>query len=146
MSMSPDAVSRMNPEVKAIWLEALNSGRFQKGKGWLRLAFRDREDEYCCLGVLCELAVEAKVIPPPNAAEWRLGVEVYVHAYYQNQKDHVSSWRSTKMLPAAVTGWAGLASSDGEFLQEDSFKDSLVRINDRSDTFAPVIAAIEEYF
>lgn len=43
----------MNPEIKAKWLEALRSGKYQQTTGVLR-----RGDSYCCLGVLCDLSVE----------------------------------------------------------------------------------------
>lgn len=40
----------MNPEVKKQWLEALRSGEYKQGKEYLR-----NGDQYCCLGVLCDL-------------------------------------------------------------------------------------------
>lgn len=42
---------RMDPKVKETWLAALRSGKFNQG----RTALKDRNDNYCCLGVLCEL-------------------------------------------------------------------------------------------
>lgn len=41
----------MDKNVKLKWLEALKSGEYQKGTGYLR----DKEDKFCCLGVLCNL-------------------------------------------------------------------------------------------
>lgn len=38
----------MNQEIKAKWLEALRSGRYEQGTGRLRSIV----DKYCCLGVL----------------------------------------------------------------------------------------------
>lgn len=38
----------MNPDVKKRWIEALRSGDYKQGRGWLR----NIDDEYCCLGVL----------------------------------------------------------------------------------------------
>ena len=55
-------VKRMDPEIKAKWLEALRSGEFKQGQNVLRTA----EDGYCCLGVLCELAVREGVIGDPK--------------------------------------------------------------------------------
>jgi hypothetical protein len=43
----------MNARVKGLWLEALRSGRYKQGKAHLEC-----EGQYCCLGVLCELAVQ----------------------------------------------------------------------------------------
>ena len=41
----------MNSELKAKWVAALRSGRYKQGDGLLR----SRNDEYCCLGVLCDV-------------------------------------------------------------------------------------------
>lgn len=43
----------MNPTIKARWVEALRSGSYAQGKHTLRSS----ADRYCCLGVLCDLAV-----------------------------------------------------------------------------------------
>ena len=77
----------MNPEIKAQWVAALRSGEYKQGRGQLR----NTDDEYCCLGVLCDLAVkagvtewvfslestsygcgayEATVVPPPEVRKW----------------------------------------------------------------------------
>ena len=41
----------MDPELKAKWLEALRSKRYNQGAG----ALRNREDGFCCLGVLADI-------------------------------------------------------------------------------------------
>lgn len=43
----------MDPAIKAEWVAALRSGRYQQGMGSL-----ERRGAYCCLGVLCELGVK----------------------------------------------------------------------------------------
>jgi hypothetical protein len=44
----------MKPEIKKLWVEALRSGDYKQGHG--RLArIKDKQIEYCCLGVLCEV-------------------------------------------------------------------------------------------
>lgn len=42
----------MNPDIKALWLEALRSGLYRQGRGRLR---RSRNNTFCCLGVLCDV-------------------------------------------------------------------------------------------
>ena len=42
----------MNPELKAKWLDALQSGKYKQGHSRLRNA----DDTYCCLGVLHDVA------------------------------------------------------------------------------------------
>src|SRR4051794_35352962 len=39
-------------ELTQKWVDALRSGKYKQGKGLLR----DFNDNYCCLGVLCEIA------------------------------------------------------------------------------------------
>lgn len=41
----------MNARIKQWWIDELRSGKFKQG----RLALRSQNNEYCCLGVLCEL-------------------------------------------------------------------------------------------
>jgi hypothetical protein len=41
----------MDKEIKRKWIEALRSGDYKQGRGWLR----DKEGNYCCLGVLMEV-------------------------------------------------------------------------------------------
>lgn len=38
------------------WVEALRSGEYEQGKGYLRVTDEDGQDKFCCLGVLCEVA------------------------------------------------------------------------------------------
>lgn len=62
----------MNKEWKEKWIKALCSGKYKQGRGQLR-----REDEFCCLGVFCD-------IYDPN--EWRLAgrVKGYVYGDYDD--------------------------------------------------------------
>lgn len=41
----------MSPELKAEWIAALRSGKYRQGQ----TALRTKSDEYCCLGVLCNI-------------------------------------------------------------------------------------------
>ena len=42
----------MDKALKAKWLEALRSGKYKQGRGKLRSV----DDEFCCLGVLCDIS------------------------------------------------------------------------------------------
>lgn len=57
-------MSTLNPNAEK-WVRALESGRFKQGYGQLA-----QGDERCCLGVLCDRAVDAGVIKnyTPDAA------------------------------------------------------------------------------
>lgn len=55
----------MNPKAKAQWIAKLRSGEYTQGTGSLR----DSGNKYCCLGVLCEVAVEDGLIPEGTLIE-----------------------------------------------------------------------------
>ena len=51
----------MDQRIKKLWVERLRSS-IRQGRGRLATLREDGEFEYCCLGVLCEIAIEEKVI------------------------------------------------------------------------------------
>jgi hypothetical protein len=82
----------MNAEIKAQWTAALRGGEYVQGRGFL-----NADGKFCCLGVLCELAVKAGIIES-NFRECDPTV-----IYYGDRNDTLSD---------AVVKWAGLP--DGE--------------------------------
>lgn len=54
----------MNPEIKAKWVEALRSGKYQQGTG--RLCWNG---EHCCLGVLYDIAQPGGMTPEVGECE-----------------------------------------------------------------------------
>lgn len=80
----------MNPEIKQKWTEELRSGKYPQGNGLLR----SDDDRFCCLGVLCEVAVVEGVIDPPELVS---GLRRYVYDGYESA-----------VLPEKVVEWAGL--------------------------------------
>jgi hypothetical protein len=91
----------VNPDIKARWLAALRSGQYQQGQKYLKV-----NDRFCCLGVLCDLAVEDGV------AEW--GPSGYCHseATARTDLDYDLVNNSNTSLPPAVQAWAGLDQAD----------------------------------
>jgi hypothetical protein len=84
----------MKKSVKDEWVRRLRSGDYEQGMGELRF-----EDKYCCLGVLCVMAVEAGVIE--ETSDPMTGVFAYGRAGSDDD-------RQTQMLPVSVAEWAGL--------------------------------------
>lgn len=82
----------MNPEVKQMWLDALRSGEYKQGRGELRTA----DDEFCCLGVLCD--IHSKVTHDIEWGEDELGFFAYDG--------------SEGTLPLSVIEWAELPSEN----------------------------------
>lgn len=99
----------MHPEIRARWVAALRSGEYAQGRGSLRDG-----NQYCCLGVLCDLAVKDGVIGEPTLFGLRY--------YYGECGD-------SELLPFEVIQWAELEEADPTVngisltVRNDSFED-----------------------
>lgn len=91
----------MDPEAKRLWVEALRSGEYKQGVGAL-----NRGDSYCCLGVLCEVAIKAGL---PVQVTRGGGCESKACQSCPEKK-----WYDKKAgrLPDSVVKWAGLVDAD----------------------------------
>lgn len=108
----------MNAEIKAKWLEALRSGKYRQGKGFLHAM-----DKFCCLGVLCDLHAKETgeqwvAIKTPNAVKAYMGELNY--------------------LPEDIKEWAELASNNPEVLTKN-----LSTYNDQGKSFTEIANIIE---
>lgn len=122
----------MNKDIQARWTARLREHPELQGKGYLR-----KGDKRCCLGVLCDIAVEDGVITAEQDAS---GVWYYDGA--------------SGLLPHSIQRWAGLGSSNPVFspdgyavtLNEDGQRDyfSLANANDGGTTFAVIADIIDE--
>lgn len=81
----------VNDEVRKQWVDALRSGKYEQGRDTLR-----KGNKFCCLGVLCDLAVKNEVIPEP--------MQEGDEHYYDGQ------WSG---LPISVIRWAGMSEEFG---------------------------------
>lgn len=45
----------MEPELKKLWVDALESGEYTQGTGMLKYSYDGDNESYCCLGVLCDV-------------------------------------------------------------------------------------------
>lgn len=109
----------MNKDVKKKWLAALRSGKYTKGVSKLHQSRSDNTEIYCCLGVLCELAVDEGIIDPPDKEDYGI-------YFYQEQ---------SAFLPMEVLKWAGL---------KNTTQKNLAVLNDNSQTFDPIIRKISK--
>jgi len=142
----------MNQEIQALWTGALRSGAYNQGSGVLKT----QTGEFCCLGVLCELAVEAGVIPPAQETKSLDADAPDSTVGYQYGSE-------TGILPNAVQEWAGLNDTEGTYEMTDAEmterygrywedtnsyqKTSLIVANDSYDkTFYQIADLIEKHF
>ena len=132
----------LDPVVRTRWLTALRSGDYRQGVGYL--GYRDGAGDlaFCCLGVLCELAVDAGVVARHD---------VDGRFYYGDATDgpldpdttHVDVYDTD--LPPVVREWAGLRPEDANPVLDDvaDVGDvSMVDLNDGASA-APGIRAVE---
>lgn len=127
---------KMKSHVLDEMVERLRSGKYEQGSGYLRLRHSDG-DQFCCLGILCEMAVEEGVVERIDAA-----ADGRVFKYRTNGVD--GSWAT--FLPPAVIEWAGMVSDiektmSGQFIYEEQGAfgedptDTLAYMNDNGTPF-----------
>jgi hypothetical protein len=90
-----DEPQKMNPEIKAAWVAWLRDPRNQQGREVLRSA----DGKFCCLGGLCELAVQAGIVTRWDSADGT--ASRYVGKPDMSDINHAT-------LPMAVVAWAGV--------------------------------------
>lgn len=110
----------MNPEIKQKWITALRSGTYKQGLGLLR----SKRNKYCCLGVLCSLAVDDHAIHSPILSQ-----ESQTHIY---EGCH-------SILPDTVASWAGI----GKELAAEHLGVLMV-MNDNGESFEKIADYIQE--
>ena len=92
----------MRKEIAEMWVAALRSGKYKQGVH--RLANAERT-KHCCLGVLCEVAIEDGVpLETSGASQFHWPSTAYDDA--------------TAKLPLRVQCWAGMASDHGSLGRE----------------------------
>jgi hypothetical protein len=112
------------------WAKELESGKYEQGQ----YSLKSHDEAYCCLGVLCEMAVSAKVIEPsvsnPAYGNYAYGVE-----------------RTTGNLPDAVRDWAGLWNRWGCFTKPHRGRyPDLASMSDAGVPFKAIAKVIREAF
>ena len=112
-------MSKMNKRIKQLWVAALRSGEYAKGKGALRA-----NGKFCCLGVLCNLHAQEH---PKFASK-------------QTQKNLYGG--KSELPPIAVYEWAKL--DDYIRVNIDGNLSKLEVHNDNGVSFKKIAKAIEE--
>jgi hypothetical protein len=92
----------MNKKIKDRWVKALRSGKYQQGKGVLcNINSETGKREYCCLGVLSDLAVKSRVLSAPKRVHDDIEGDVF--KYTDGDGEECSYY-----TPRDVAEWAGL--------------------------------------
>jgi len=114
------------------WLAALRSGDYEQGNGYLRTS----ADEFCCLGVLCDLAHKAGVVSCEVSED---GAD----ASYRYGGIHGLG----DFLPQEVRGWAQLDDWDVIVDAPSTYghgRTTVSKMNDNDSSFADIADALEK--
>lgn len=136
----------MRKEIAEKWVSALRSGEYSQTTGMLVEHDGDNGDivGYCCLGVLCELAIK-------DGAD----VEYYApkrHFYDDDREDPY--WvgaaydGADALLPASVMAWSGVRTNDGGVNGQRGERGyiSLSSMNDDGASFVELASFIEKHY
>lgn len=144
----------MNPEIKAQWVAALRSGEYKQGTGVLRETDESGETTYCCLGVLCELAVKAWVIPKPTPLAGEYVRRAYDYGIPHTRED-IGEITSYVLPPNSVVQWADLGTPNPYVSSQSPLQVSdrtlprkslgLTDANDSGFSFQDIADLIERY-
>lgn len=122
----------MNPRVKELWLDRLENGDNYQ----ITSKLGDTDGGRCCLGVLCDIAVEDGIIAPPTAP---------------HHGDFLMYDNEMAILPPKVMEWAGIEHNNGGFASDpennpEYMDDALSFQNDCGKTFPEIAQIIRERF
>lgn len=126
--------TRMDPSIKQRWVSALRSGSYHQGRNFLR-----RENDYCCLGVLCDLHAQS------YSQDWTLyGQRTTKQGGTPRQIFQYDGFDS--VLPEQVVDWSGLDAQD-PIVAHDEDLTSITKLNDLTGlSFEQIADLIEEQF
>jgi hypothetical protein len=126
--------TKMDPTIKAKWIDALRSGKYRQGKG----ALHKTDNSFCCLGVLCDLALQEGIVTRQTS---NVGKYIYTPADPQDSTPGSSSY-----LPVVVQEWAGMDNSQG-YHYDRGLRRSLAALNDDHGlSFQQIAYVIEKEF
>ena len=114
----------MNSRVKEKWVAALRSGEYKQGQ----YSLRNNSNQFCCLGVLCDLYDKEQ-----GSNSWNLLSYDYGFGHEE----------STEVPPFRVwSSWAGMAEHN-PVIQFPDGPQSLAELNDQGYTFEEIANLIE---
>lgn len=117
----------MKKEIADLWVAALRSGEYTQGQHRLETIDADGS-RFCCLGVLCQLAIAN-------------GVEVIREVELNADLDERASYNGVYAVPdETVIEWAGMKTRNPSF----DGANNLVDLNDSGKTFEEIADVIEQ--
>ena len=109
----------MDKRVLDLWLTELRSGKYKQGTRRLK-----HGDEYCCLGILCE---------------------VHAKETGQSFSEDDSYLGDLRVLPSKVMEWSGISDSEGGHILIHNKEHLLTAHNDAGVSFNVIADALEKF-
>lgn len=126
----------VNKERVRLLVEALRSGEFEQGEGYLR-----KGDTYCCLGVACKVAMQNGLPLQEEFVDHGFGLYVYREAGQVNRSGY---------LPGSVYRWYGFDDMDPEIVIQGVggvlSRNTATNFNDRGFTFNEIADGFERTY
>lgn len=122
MSVTSRPTRPMRLDVKTEWVRRLRSGDYLQGRRYLRHVASDGQMRYCCLGVLCEVALDAgnvveRIDDVGLITTFKVGgvnLDNGVSGYISTQSSGALPYSS--VLPPQVGVWAGLGRARSPYI------------------------------
>jgi len=118
----------MKEDIAKKWVSALRSGDYKQNTGNLGRKDSFGNDQFCCLGVLCELM---------GKDSDKLRREIHGGKYQYNGYGG--------KLPDAARNWSGIKTGGGEVSYNDKTT-TLALLNDNGKTFEEIADIIEKQY
>lgn len=99
----------MKEDIKDIWVKALRSGEYKQTRNYLR-----QGDSFCCLGVLCDLAIKNGVDVTVN--EGSHSRFYYYDGSHEGIPDSVVEWSGFSPRPSGIANEGQMLAPDGEYI------------------------------
>jgi hypothetical protein len=136
----------MNKDIAKKWIKALRSGKYKRGKGYLKQYNKKGELRYCCLGVLCELYNDSM----KKNHKKTLNTRNKEHDF-DDYNGYILFNSKYGSLPVVVRKWAGIKDETGEFTykvkdQHGEYRnnENLSILNDTGRKFTTIANIIEK--
>lgn len=114
------------------WIRALRSGKYKQTRGALH-----KGEGFCCLGVACDLAVQAGVVRTVKKDGMEVGVA------YDGLEVKATYDGCIAVLPPRVMKWLRLRTPNG--MSRSLALPSLTKMNDQGKSFSEIADFIEQH-
>jgi hypothetical protein len=116
----------LKPEIKEKLITALLSGNYKQGRHTLRT----QQDEFCCLGVLCD------VIKDDINGNWKTLVDRHAFAVGDSSRENYPPW--------PISYFCSKSEEQNDIRALESAFGQLADRNDRGETFVEIAEYIKE--